>query len=61
VTRPYPLTIPEVAKRANVSVDTIRRAIRRGELRAWRRGPRLLRVLDVDLDAWLMDREGANT
>lgn len=59
MSRPVPLTVPEAAKRATVSPSYIRRAIKRGELKAWRRGPQLLRILDIDLDEWLLDRDGS--
>ena len=38
------LTIPDVAQALNCSPDTVRRMIARGELRAYRYGPRLIRI-----------------
>lgn len=45
------LTIPDVAKVLNCSTDTVRRMITRGELRAYRYGPRLIRIDPADLAA----------
>lgn len=59
VGRPVALRLVEASEHANVSVWTLRGAISRGELKAWRRG-RTLRVLDRDLDAWLLDRDGSS-
>lgn len=45
------LTIPETARTLNCSVDTVRRMIARGELRAYRYGPKLIRIDPEDLRA----------
>lgn len=55
--RPAPMTTTEAAQVAHVSRRTISRAVAVGELRAWRRG-RLVRILDRDLEEWLLDRGG---
>lgn len=47
--RPTKLTIAEVAANENVSQATVRRWIARGELRAYRYGPRLLRIDPADV------------
>ncbi|MBV8940549.1 MAG: helix-turn-helix domain-containing protein [Solirubrobacterales bacterium] len=46
------LTCSEAAERARVHIETIRRAVRRGELPASRAG-RCLRIAVRDLEAWL--------
>ena len=43
------LTIPQAAELLAVSPDTIRRMIARGELRAYRYGPRVIRIDPEDL------------
>lgn len=43
------LTIPQAAELLAVSSDTIRRMIARGELRAYRYGPRINRIDPEDL------------
>lgn len=49
--RPNPsLTITEAALYRGISVSTIRRMISRGELRAYRIGPRIIRIDPADLD-----------
>lgn len=45
-----PLTIQEVAEYLDVSVTTVRRWISAGKLRAYRYGPRHIRVEAVDLE-----------
>ncbi|KZE65742.1 hypothetical protein AWM60_10350 [Micrococcus aloeverae] len=45
------LTIPDVARALNCSPDTVRRMIARGELRAYRYGPKLIRIDPADLAA----------
>lgn len=55
--RPAPMTTAEAAQIAGVCTRTISRAVAAGELKAWRRG-RLVRILDRDLEAWLLDRGG---
>lgn len=49
------LRIADAAKRASVSEPTIRRAISAGKLKAYRVGPRLVRVRAEDVDAWVMN------
>lgn len=50
-TKPNPsLTIAEAAEHRGISVSTIRRMIARGELRAYRIGPRIIRIDPSDLD-----------
>lgn len=44
------LSLREVADEVNVSTSTVRRWIARGELRAFKFGPRLLRVDPADVD-----------
>ncbi len=46
------LTIAEAASRRGVSIKTIRRAISRGEIEAYRCGPRLIRISRASLAAW---------
>ncbi|MGW5854937.1 MULTISPECIES: helix-turn-helix domain-containing protein [Micrococcus] len=43
------LTIAEAADRLQVSAVTVRRMIARGELNAYRYGPRLIRIDPADL------------
>ncbi|MFK7423877.1 MULTISPECIES: helix-turn-helix domain-containing protein [Micrococcus] len=45
------LTLDEVAILTSTSVQTVRRWIARGELRAYRYGPRALRIDPADLRA----------
>nr|WP_298986541.1 helix-turn-helix domain-containing protein [uncultured Micrococcus sp.] len=45
------LTLPEVAELLGVSTSSVRRLIARGDLRAYRYGPRLIRVDPADLRA----------
>lgn len=45
------LSLQHAAERYGVSVDTLRRRIAAGHLPARRFGPRLIRVLDDDLEA----------
>ncbi|MFF0542097.1 helix-turn-helix domain-containing protein [Nocardia thailandica] len=45
------LSLAQAAARYDVSVDTLRRWIRKGRLPAVRVGPRLIRVTVADLDA----------
>ena len=50
------LGVRDAADRAGVSVKTIRRAIERGDLMAYRpRGQRTIRILVEDLDAWALE------
>ena len=49
---PGVLTVPEAATQAAVSAGTLRKEIKRGNLRARRIG-RCIRILDEDLAAWL--------
>jgi excisionase family DNA binding protein len=49
---PGVLTVPEAAAQAAVSAGTLRKEIKRGNLRARRIG-RCIRILDEDLAAWL--------
>lgn len=44
-------TVSGAAERLNVSTDTVRRMIARGELKAYRYGPRLIRIDPADLEA----------
>ncbi len=44
------------AERANVSVPTVKRAIKRGELRAYKLG-RLVRIHIDDIDDWIRTGE----
>jgi excisionase family DNA binding protein len=46
------LIIPEVAELTRVSVHTVRRAIRNGQLRTVRAGARIL-IPRAELSAWL--------
>lgn len=46
-----PLTIAQAAEALATSTSTIRRMISRGELRAYRYGPRLIRIDPADLQA----------
>lgn len=54
------LRIPDAAKRASVSEPTIRRAIATGQLKAYRVGPRLVRVRADDVDAWITGHEAVS-
>lgn len=45
------LTIPQSAEYLNVSVNTVRRMIVRGDLRAIRLGPQVIRVRLADLES----------
>ena len=53
--KPYPdpavslLTIPAAAKHIDASPDTVRRMIARGDLPAYRYGPKLVRIDPADL------------
>lgn len=49
-------TVAEIAARAQVSTQSIYRAIARGDLRAKRIG-RCVRVLDEDYERWMRDQE----
>lgn len=44
-------SIPEWAKRTGLSESTIRRMIASGKLRAYRFGPRVIRIAEADLMA----------
>lgn len=50
--RPW-LTVYEAADHLGVNHNTIRRAIYRGDLRASRVGPRMLRIFKADLESWI--------
>lgn len=43
------LTIVETAERLNVSPNTVRRMIAAGDLKAYRYGPRLIRIDPADI------------
>lgn len=43
------LTIAETAERLNVSSNTVRRMIAAGDLKAYRYGPRLIRIDPADI------------
>lgn len=45
----HQLTIPDAANRLGVNPATVRRMIARGELKAYRYGPRLIRIDPADL------------
>ncbi len=45
-----PLTIPQTAEYLQCSNDTVRRMISRGELKASRFGPRMIRIDPLDLE-----------
>jgi excisionase family DNA binding protein len=52
--RPAHYSVPDAAEYAGVDDKTIRRAIERGDLHAYRpRGTRVIRITAADLDAWL--------
>lgn len=53
------LSLREAAAIYGVSIDTLRRCITRGELRAVHLGRRIIRVLSTDLDALFKDIPGA--
>jgi len=54
VARPAHYSVDGAAEFAGVEAKTVRRAIERGDLRAYRpRGGRLIRIRAADLDAWL--------
>lgn len=57
---PVWLTKQEAADRARVSVDTLERAIRRGELRAGG-SPGLVRIKPEWVDEWIESRVGLHT
>ncbi len=46
------LTIQQVAEQVNVSTDTVRAAIKRGDLEAWRPGPGVIRVEPEAIEVW---------
>jgi len=48
------LALKEVARAVGVSVTTVRRAVKRGELLASRVGPRLFRVNSEDMRNWVV-------
>ncbi len=48
--QPEFVTLADAAERCNVSVRTVRRWIDSGHLRAYRVGPRTIRVVIEDLD-----------
>jgi excisionase family DNA binding protein len=52
------LTPQEAADLLGVSRETIRRAIRSGELKATRLGYRTVRVTRADLDEWVVSKGG---
>lgn len=47
---PEILTLPQVAELLQVEITTVRRMISRGELKAYRYGPKLIRVDRRDID-----------
>jgi excisionase family DNA binding protein len=47
------LTPQEVSELLQVSVQTVRRWIKKGKLPAYKVGPRMWRIRQIDLDAWL--------
>lgn len=51
------LTIREVAVRVGVSEATVRRLIARGDIRSFRVGTRLVRVLEVEVERYLDRRD----
>jgi excisionase family DNA binding protein len=51
------LAIPEAALLAGVSVDTLRRVARRGELTILRLSPRRIGIRASELARWLASRE----
>jgi excisionase family DNA binding protein len=53
-TLPHFLTVPEAARHARVSANTLRREIREGRLAAKKIG-RCVRVLDETLAVWMRD------
>ena len=46
----YLMTLEEAAAALRVSTDTVRRRIRAGRLRAYRFGPRMLRLRRADVE-----------
>jgi excisionase family DNA binding protein len=50
------LTLPQVAKRLQVSLSDVRRKVRRGVIPIVRLGPRQVRVLASDLQAYVESR-----
>jgi len=46
----YDLSIADAAKERGCSTDTIRRMVSRGDLKAYRLGPRLIRIRRRDLE-----------
>ena len=51
-----PFTPETLAEHLDVDRTMIYRAIKRGELRAWRLGGKLLRITREDAEAWLKSR-----
>lgn len=45
----HQLTLQETAERLNVSTNTVRRMIAAGDLKAYRYGPRLIRIDPADI------------
>jgi excisionase family DNA binding protein len=52
------LTIQEAADLLGLHRETVRRAIRTGELKATRLGYRTVRITKADLQAWFMSKGG---
>ena len=51
------MTLPEADKYARVRAGTLRAAVERGELKAYRTGQRYLKVNRNDVDAWIRSNE----
>lgn len=49
------ISTPDIARRANLNEETVRRAVARGELKAYRFG-RVIRYDPSDVEAWLESR-----
>lgn len=56
IDRPW-LSVQEVSDHLGVNHNTIRRAIYRGDLRASRVGPRMLRIFKADLEDWISNNQ----
>lgn len=51
-TEPLLLSLNDIASLGGIDPKTVRRAIARGELRAYRLGPRIIRIRAEDFEAW---------